>query len=1081
VSHDFTLAGAASPSGTTLNVGGNFTNNSTGTLSVTNVNLNGTTAQTLGGTTATTFTNLAVNNAAGVTLTNGATVNGTLDLTSGLITTGSNTITVGCSGDINYPSYPTATSYINGKLARIYCAVGSKDFPIGKGGNYRPLTLNYTALTGTPSTVTVEQIESTLPGSLPANTYVQQDRHWTITESGSSSRTYTLTLNGSPFTPGNGEAKILQGNGTTNTGLTASFVSPNFTSTGITTFNNFAVGAECTAPIIETQPISASSCEGVGSPSFTVSATGLGLSYQWQESITGTEGTFNDITNGGVYSNATTATLNITNPLITMNGYAYHAVVCRDCGSSATTNAVTLTVALPTITLLESVNPVCSGINTANLPYSATTGSPNQYRIDYDTDAENAGFTDISYTSLVSSPISLTVPSTPGTYNGTIYVKNTGTTCESIAYPFTITINPLPQGSLIGNTICSGGTGQLTWTATSGTGPFTVVYNDGVADRTVFDIYSGVPFNVYTNPSTTTNYSLVSVQGAYCTRSAGFEGANATITVTSSAYWSGNIDSDWDTPGNWSCGGVPTSSIDAYIPLVVNQPTIHSTGAACNNLTIDNSAILTISAAGTLTVNGTTTNNGTLTVDADGTNSSNSGSFIDNGTITGTGTCKFKKYFAGDGRWRYIGSPVHNTSGGILAGTVFDNLSATASTGDRLLFRNEYNNTWGSVLATDKLEPPLRGYTFQSYDTPAAQLAEFAGVFNTGDYSITNLTRTETIHNYKGYNLVTNPYPSAIRLGTYANHPGVTMTNLRGTVWVRDIGPYLSDNYATYNWYTAIWANASATQDLNSSEIPAMQAFWVRVKTAGTGTFELTNACRVHSSMSFYKTTPSNNIFRLKVSSNNLTDETVIYFNDSAQSTFENYDSEKWFSSNNNTPQIYTLTTDNSQVIINGFPVLGMDENRVVPLGFMTNVGGAFQLTATNINDFDPNIPVYLEDISLGEMQDLRENACYSFTSCVVNTTSRFRLHYGVTITGINQQFHESNAIYSIGNNIYINTSAVNCQIELYDMLGKKIMSRQSEKGLNIINTDVETGIYLVKVFSGDSVKTEKVLIYNNN
>jgi len=104
-----------------------------------------------------------------------------------------------------------------------------------------------------------------------------------------------------------------------------------------------------------------------------------------------------------------------------------------------------------------------------------------------------------------------------------------------------------------------------------------------------------------------------------------------------------------------------------------------------------------------------------------------------------------------------------------------------------------------------------------------------------------------------------------------------------------------------------------------------------------------------------------------------------------------------------------------------------------------------------------------------------------SFTSCVVNTTSRFRLHYGVTITGINQQFHESNAIYSIGNNIYINTSAVNCQIELYDMLGKKIMSRQSEKGLNIINTDVETGIYLVKVFSGDSVKTEKVLIYNNN
>ena len=35
------------------------------------------------------------------------------------------------------------------------------------------------------------------------------------------------------------------------------------------------------------------------------------------------------------------------------------------------------------------------------------------------------------------------------------------------------------------------GTGTLTWTATAGTGPFTVVYNDGIANRTQNNVSSG--------------------------------------------------------------------------------------------------------------------------------------------------------------------------------------------------------------------------------------------------------------------------------------------------------------------------------------------------------------------------------------------------------------------------------------------------------------------------------------------------------------------------------------------------------------------------------------------------------------
>jgi hypothetical protein len=57
-------------------------------------------------------------------------------------------------------------------------------------------------------------------------------------------------------------------------------------------------------------------------------ATGTGPhSYQWQVSTTGIAGTYSNIANGGVYSGVTTATLTITAPPVTMNGYYYRAVV----------------------------------------------------------------------------------------------------------------------------------------------------------------------------------------------------------------------------------------------------------------------------------------------------------------------------------------------------------------------------------------------------------------------------------------------------------------------------------------------------------------------------------------------------------------------------------------------------------------------------------------------------------------------------------------------------------------------------------------------------------------------------------
>ncbi len=105
---------------------------------------------------------------------------------------------------------------------------------------------------------------------------------------------------------------------------------------------------------------------------------------------------------------------------------------------------------------------------------------------------------------------------------------NTGTYCRS-STPL------IPQGSLTAQgPSCGGGTGQLTFTATAGNWPFTVVYTDGTTQDTATGVFGGTAFNVANEPvSATTTYTLVSVTGADGgERSDGFTSGAATITIS---------------------------------------------------------------------------------------------------------------------------------------------------------------------------------------------------------------------------------------------------------------------------------------------------------------------------------------------------------------------------------------------------------------------------------------------------------------------------------------------------------------------------------------------------------------------
>jgi Fungalysin metallopeptidase (M36)/PA domain/Fungalysin/Thermolysin Propeptide Motif len=148
--------------------------------------------------------------------------------------------------------------------------------------------------------------------------------------------------------------------------------------------SNAAILTVNTLPTISAQPQNAVICTS-GNNTFSVTATGTGITYQWQVSITGCGGTWVNVSNGGVYSGATTAALTITAAPVTMNGYAYRCVITGTCTPAATSNCVSLSVgSAVTITTQPTDQVVCSGSNPSFTVAGSGTGVLYQWQVSTD-------------------------------------------------------------------------------------------------------------------------------------------------------------------------------------------------------------------------------------------------------------------------------------------------------------------------------------------------------------------------------------------------------------------------------------------------------------------------------------------------------------------------------------------------------------------------------------------------------------------------------------------------------------------------------------------------------------------------
>jgi len=404
-----------------------------------------------------------------------------------------------------------------------------------------------------------------------------------------------------------------------------------------------------TAPSITSQPTASTVCGG-GTASFTVGASGAGLSYQWQVS-TNACATWNNVTNTAPYSGATTATLTINPTTPAMSGWAYRVVVSGTCSPSATSNScITLTVNTPVAVTAQPANStVCAGSNTS---FSATaSGTVASYQWQLSTDG-GTSWNNVNNGGVYSNATTSTLNITGATAGMTGYqyrlVVNGAAPCGSAnsnGAILTVQTAPSISSSPSNNTLCVGASNTFTVTAAGSNLTYQwQVSTDG--GNTFTNLANGAPYSGVSTASLTVNpltaamngYQFRAVVSGSCAPSANSGAATLTVispvaittqplattaicstgntqfsvtgssTVTIIYQWQVSVDggTTWNNVTNVApYSGATTSTLTiANVPTSFNgnKYRVLLSNATCTSPTVSNTSTLTVNVLPTASV-----------------------------------------------------------------------------------------------------------------------------------------------------------------------------------------------------------------------------------------------------------------------------------------------------------------------------------------------------------------------------------------------------------------------------------------------------------------------------------------------
>ncbi|HEY3371327.1 MAG TPA: Calx-beta domain-containing protein [Prolixibacteraceae bacterium] len=710
------------------------------------------------------------------------------------------------------------------------------------------------------------------------------------------------------------------------------------------------------------------------------------------------------------------------------------ALANSPCGNATSTKAFTMT-SLPAATISYSGTPYCNNL-AGNQSVTRTGTAGGTYS------ATPVGLTIDAITGAITSSTS-----TSGTYTVT-YTMAAGGGCSIQTATASLTITSLPDAafSYTSSPYCNNGANP---SPTLGVGAVAGVYSSTTG--LVFVSTSTGQINLAAStPGTYTVTNTIAAAGG-----CGIVSSTATVSIVADGYWTGAVNADWNTAGNWACNQVPTLVTNVTIASgKPNYPTLFAGGVGkANNLIIESGASVTVT-ANPMQIAGTISNNGSFTASA--------GTIEMKGTIAQTIGANV---FVGN---TILNLTVNNSAGVTLQGPLnvtgivlamngnlnsSGNLTLVSSaTQTALIDGAGTGNVVGNIIMQRYLASAF-GYKYFSSPFQAATVAEFSpevdlsSTFpsffkydenNSDPAHITNYTSGWVKYNTPanllfpmvGYAANFGPQVTASNI-TVDMTGGVNNGDLQIALFNRDreftqgfnlVGnPYPSP----INWNAAGWTktnidnalyffNASGDQysgtyssyaggvstDVGDNVIAAMQGFFVHVSDGVypvNGVLGINNSVRINNLNPVFKKAVVDNRTILRFTANLETqdaidDAMVIYFDQTAKLSFDrDLDALKMANTDLLVPNLYTITPESKKLSINGMP-LPTDSISKIPLGISTFTEGWVTIQAKDISQLPANLYIYLVDAETSTTLNLKQLPDYRFYLKTGQYNNRFTL-----------------------------------------------------------------------------------------
>ena len=592
------------------------------------------------------------------------------------------------------------------------------------------------------------------------------------------------------------------------------------------------------------------------------------------------------------------------------------------------------------------------------------------------------------------------------------------------------------------------------------------------------------------------------------------------IAATITSQNSGN----WNTGSTWNTGNVPTDSDNVIIADGHTINVLNSNGAAetvtvnsggklriYQSLVIDNTAVnngtISVNTGGSFTLSdGDFTNSGTLSIAkgrsmsmADGTTLNNSGSIILtsdsneyarlklNGSYsqTGSGNVTYGRFVTGvSANWDLIGSPTTNTDAADFISANGD--IATSGSDYGIGPYNNNNNTWTTWSNGDAISNGVltsgKGYQMAASGSSGAAM-EFTGGINAGSVSV-SVINNDALNSGSGtrFNLLANPYPSFINVNSSAGTNNVIGTNGSSGNSVMMSGAF----NCIYAWggssYTTI------NQASGAAYMAPGQGFMMAAESTSNANFQFTANMQTSSGSDDFISGDAMNPDRaelfINLNQNNLDRHTEIYFLEEGSDGLDiGYDSATYTFANN---LIYSRLISDDEGIDMSIQSLNFDEinDKVIPLGINAEAGEEAIISISH-NTTNPSTYVYLEDALEGTFTNLKETDFVITPDSNLEGVGRFFIH--TTASTMSNEDATTNLlnVFKLDRNNFITVEGLSTEsnqtnLKLYNILGKEVLSTTLLNNTNTqtISTEgLSTGIYVIKLESGNNLLTKKLII----